>query len=64
MAPCTVHTPNEHVNAAFLRLFPFLHLRRSRGRDGFDYALRHVATGEYRYRATGEEGLCVMSDNV
>lgn len=39
-------------------------LRRFRAPDGFYYALRDVATGEYRYRVTGEEGLCVMSDNV
>lgn len=39
-------------------------LARFRSADGFYFALREVATGQYRYRVTGEEGLCVMSDNV
>lgn len=39
-------------------------LMRFRSPDGFYYVLREVATGEYRYRVTGEEGLCVVSDNV
>lgn len=39
-------------------------LTRFRSADGFYYALREVGTGRYRYRVTGEEALCLMSDNV
>jgi len=39
-------------------------LQRFRSADGFYFALRDFATGEYRYRVTGKEDLCLMTDNV
>ncbi len=39
-------------------------LQRFRSADGFYFALRDLATGKYRYRVTGKEDLCLMTDNV